>query len=562
MDSLNLEIDSYSRTDLISLFSLKNNFDERDISTGKEKLTKQLQKAQTLSQDQKINIHMFIDNACVLLSNFIEHDDMDASKQGTWEQEKNNLMINGDGHFVIANANIEEGKKSKVTDGRVSNSDEYTVPPGWINPINVKTITTSMNIDTRFRSLYQTTSSSDFKFDIPDVQKKVTHMSISHIDIPASFYGVSRAMGDSTFVITEKGERSSNNMRTSNELPYAMADALSDDINYTKSTGQWGKEFVQTVLKLHPCFSNIGIVPTIKTLINLHVPNKPVTYKNSGDDWQASTFFINPIFSFGWLVILPDGNYSCEWKNSINSGDLVSSMNTSLTNAIPGILFHTGGVFLAYGFEEYTANLSLDYGISTTNDLKYEVEKSNGKSMFIIPTEGSVFINGTNVTSDLNYPPQEDINYTWSGYKLYFGVNSGGGLDENEHIQLRLGWHLGFRNRDYLCNTTIVCMSEGLAVIIGPRYIFLSIDEGLKNYCNDYVASFSNSSMHENVIAKINMPHSMYNLDVYNFNFERSYFGPGTISKLRIKLLDEYGRVLSLNNMDWSMTVLFNKLYD
>jgi hypothetical protein len=118
MDSLNLEIDSYSRADLISLFSLKNNFNERDISTGKEKLTKQLQKAQTLSQDQKINIHMFIDNACVLLTKFIEHDNMDETKQGTWEQEKNNLMINGDGHFVIANANIEEGKKAKVTDGR------------------------------------------------------------------------------------------------------------------------------------------------------------------------------------------------------------------------------------------------------------------------------------------------------------------------------------------------------------------------------------------------------------------------------------------------------------
>jgi len=42
----------------------------------------------------------------------------------------------------------------------------------------------------------------------------------------------------------------------------------------------------------------------------------------------------------------------------------------------------------------------------------------------------------------------------------------------------------------------------------------------------------------------------------------REYFGPVTISKFKFKLLDEYGRIISLNKMDWSIVIVFEKLYD
>ena len=41
----------------------------------------------------------------------------------------------------------------------------------------------------------------------------------------------------------------------------------------------------------------------------------------------------------------------------------------------------------------------------------------------------------------------------------------------------------------------------------------------------------------------------------------RNYFKPVNIDKLTIKLFDEYGRIIDLNNMDWSLTVEFSKLY-
>ena len=42
----------------------------------------------------------------------------------------------------------------------------------------------------------------------------------------------------------------------------------------------------------------------------------------------------------------------------------------------------------------------------------------------------------------------------------------------------------------------------------------------------------------------------------------REYFGPTSINKLKIQLLDEYGRHFSLNNMDWSFIITFDCLYN
>ena len=45
-------------------------------------------------------------------------------------------------------------------------------------------------------------------------------------------------------------------------------------------------------------------------------------------------------------------------------------------------------------------------------------------------------------------------------------------------------------------------------------------------------------------------------------NRTREYFGPVNIQRLEIKLYDEYGRILDLNNMDWSFTLNLDILYN
>ena len=43
---------------------------------------------------------------------------------------------------------------------------------------------------------------------------------------------------------------------------------------------------------------------------------------------------------------------------------------------------------------------------------------------------------------------------------------------------------------------------------------------------------------------------------------KRFYFGPVDIQRLELQILDEYGRVIDLNNMDYSMALNLVCLYD
>ena len=83
--------------------------------------------------------------------------------------------------------------------------------------------------------------------------------------------------------------------------------------------------------------------------------------------------------------------------------------------------------------------------------------------------------------------------------------------------------------------------------------------------------AYSDAVMDNNIIAKINLVSSIKAVGIYNYfdhpssNSEldrmREFFGPVDISKLEFTLYDEYGRILNLNNMDWSLTLNFDKLY-
>ena len=152
-------------------------------------------------------------------------------------------------------------------------------------------------------------------------------------------------------------------------------------------------------------------------------------------------------------------------------------------------------------------------------------------------------------------------------------------MDTN--IQLRLGWPLGFRVAQYVCgnNNTAAppdenasAVSEGIVMCSGPRYAYLSIDDHQKNSGTSFIAAFANSSLDNNIITRINLSAVLEGVGVYKssndpglhnqLNRTREYFGPVDIARLTIKLYDEYGRVIDLNNMDWSFSLSFEKLYD
>jgi hypothetical protein len=136
--------------------------------------------------------------------------------------------------------------------------------------------------------------------------------------------------------------------------------------------------------------------------------------------------------------------------------------------------------------------------------------------------------------------------------------------DINSPLVLKLGWVLGFRQKNYQDSKTYV--SEAMADLITLKYCFLCINDYNNNTVNNaFISALSESILNNNILARISQPTQIITTDVSNFNFvcpTREYFGPVTITAMHIQLLDPYGRILNLHNLDYSFCLSFDILYD
>jgi len=149
-------------------------------------------------------------------------------------------------------------------------------------------------------------------------------------------------------------------------------------------------------------------------------------------------------------------------------------------------------------------------------------------------------------------------------FSINFLTDRYGNEDRQSPLPLKLGWLMGFREGYYENNTTYV--SEGIINLIGPRYIYLVVDDFNNSVLDGFYGAFTSSVLNKNILARISLQGSVFNyLSKDNFNLittPRQYFGPVDIQKLQIQLLDEYGRILNLNNMDYSFCLQFQTIYD
>jgi len=167
----------------------------------------------------------------------------------------------------------------------------------------------------------------------------------------------------------------------------------------------------------------------------------------------------------------------------------------------------------------------------------------------------------------------------WNDTTLFFNIDWRLKDRPNRSIQLNMGWILGFRKEYYSYDDDYVDISkvsfdkgEGFEAescfqnLNGQRYIFLSVDDYNKNYSKMLFSPFEDSVINDNnIFAKINNDSDTfdYKSDAGgDYQFKRQYFGPVDLMKLRVRLLDEYGRVVSLNNADYSFTIKVEQLYN
>jgi hypothetical protein len=147
---------------------------------------------------------------------------------------------------------------------------------------------------------------------------------------------------------------------------------------------------------------------------------------------------------------------------------------------------------------------------------------------------------------------------------LNFQADRFGNDDRSTPLPLKFGWMLGFRNGIY--TNSINYVSEGLVDVTGPRYVYLVIDDFNNSFNNGFYGILNSSMLNNNILARISLQSNPFNIQIENnlniVTTPREYFGPVNIANLAIQLQDEYGRVIDLNNMDFSFCLTLTSVYD
>ncbi len=143
-------------------------------------------------------------------------------------------------------------------------------------------------------------------------------------------------------------------------------------------------------------------------------------------------------------------------------------------------------------------------------------------------------------------------------------IPSEGGIASN------MGWVLGYRMGEYRGSEAYV--SEGVYDAWGTKYIYIIVDDFNKNINSSVIPAYNRSLGSDNILARLSTlvsddfskGLSLTNNTITNDNSikKRTYFGPVDVQKMRIRVTDEYGRTIDLNNMDMSFALNLVCVYD
>lgn len=259
------------------------------------------------------------------------------------------------------------------------------------------------------------------------------------------------------------------------------------------------------------------------------------------------------------------------------SSDIQMTLPTTIKNVLAVSM---RSIELPNTFYTISSNLENNYftisanpsGVSATKVIKIP-DGNYTKQQFVdyfnnvvLPKVGfdSDIIMSIDDTTNKTIIAKKESGTTITELSLNFGVTSTGDEDTTTPLQMKLGWILGFRHSKYTGGLAYV--SEGLYETKPIRYLFLALDDYNNNVNNYFTSAFSSSVLNNNILCRVSIKEDPYKVNMINSSDmvtkTRNYFGPVNIQKLRIQLLDEYGRVINMNNMDYSLCLDFTCIYE
>jgi len=147
-----------------------------------------------------------------------------------------------------------------------------------------------------------------------------------------------------------------------------------------------------------------------------------------------------------------------------------------------------------------------------------------------------------------------------SSYNINFNVDASGNFNRYP-FKASLGWCLGFRQPTYTISSLQSIDAEGILDNNTIRYLYLVVDEYRQSNPNSFVSALPNSFLSKNVLARISLSPSIFSfgsiITANTFNGlllsdQRMYSGNVDLQKLNIQLVDEWGNIVDLNQLDFS----------
>jgi hypothetical protein len=269
-------------------------------------------------------------------------------------------------------------------------------------------------------------------------------------------------------------------------------------------------------------------------------------------------------------------NISSYYNNNVFSIEILNLNNTPVENSYPIIIELSAGLY-----EAHNSSSARENAYSIEQEINDKIKAINTPTFNISQIQYFLYINS------IEFAVDKKSGYSYFYYKntfsiasykikINFNLNNQNAISKNCHsddLYKKLGWQLGFRTDSIILSSTNLTANSSAICYIGyPRYIYIAIDD-FQSSSQNYFAVASDSIIAPNIITRINIlslleektafKQGAYAGDIYyNQKHIREYFGPTDINKLKIQLLDEYGRNFSLNNMDWSFIITFDCLYN
>jgi hypothetical protein len=437
----NINIADYNLNELLELLDVK--LDQMDsYEELSDKINKNVNRYTEMfkSQNNQSMVAFFKEVQSSLLGDLQNKDSTNLT-----EAQKLLLIFN-------EKYDAEKNRGIITTDTDTTNNSLFSSSSGAGNPINRKTVSKLLSIDSRFRRSYNESISTNYNVDLPYIIQNVIELKLSDLEFPTTYY--------------------------------PFNDDFENNYFWIKYCYYSGTTLIEKYLYIYITSGNYYHTTLINTILLFFAENSVP------------------------LTISFDLDYS-DGGVGVGSGKITIGVDTDSD-------------YYLYEITELELNF---YGKKLTNDIDD--------------------YNASHIVTD------EDV---ISGY---YSQTS------NIPYMQRCGWLFGYRSSYYTDATSYI--SESILDILGSKYLYLVVDDLNTSSNINFFSNSEESLLNGNILARISLKGYPFSIlsqgDFSIFTEPRFYYGPVNIHKLNIKLIDEFGRIVDLNGMDFSFTLKLTTIY-